>query len=55
MVFLHTYAAIGGGGYITTGVGLSQVLCHLEIKFQMLLVYVFRCKHFNGLHANLHW
>ena len=33
--------------------GVSQVLCHLEIKSQRL--YVLEGKLFNNLHASLHW
>jgi len=39
MVFLHTYVANAGQ--------VSQVLCHLEIKFQRLS-HVFEGKLFNG-------
>jgi len=51
MVFFKTYVAIGVEvNYPQT---VSQVLCHLEIKFQMLS-HVFEGKLFHGHHANIH-
>jgi len=49
--FLHTYVANDGG---KLPLGVSQVPCHLETKFERLYPCR-RGKLFNGLKAKLYW